>query len=139
MLSSRAPPDLSRLQRSALAPLFVFLVLLAFLAFAKSAQAHDHGHGRSAAAQTSSTRQADETASGESVPADDEHGHRHSGDPLEDLLTLGHHHLGGACPGLPPTVWFLAVSPRVTQPVVPWPERIFGDGPRDTPFRPPIA
>jgi hypothetical protein len=141
MLSSRAQPDISHLQRSALAPVLVFLALMAVLSFAKTTQAHDHGHRHSAAAYTqfSSTMQPDESEARDGVPADDEPGHRHSGDPLGDLLTLGHHHLGGAGPGLPPTLWFLAASPRVTQPVVPWSERIFSDSPRDTPFRPPTS
>ena len=141
MLLSRMQPAMTRPPRRALAWLFAFSSLLGFLLFGTAAQAHDHGHRHETAAhaEAASSHHADESASDEAKPADDDHGHRHSGDPLKDLLTLGHNHVGGACPGLPPTLWILAAAPHATQPVVPWPERTLGDSPPDNPFRPPIA
>jgi hypothetical protein len=131
-----------RPQRHALAGRLVFWsLLLGFLLLGTAAQAHDHSHRHAAPARAEAMPSPpdDATASGQHTPADDEHGHQHSGDALKDLLTLGHNHVGGTCPGLPPTLWILVDAPHVSQPVVPWPERTLGDSRPDTPFRPPIA
>lgn len=67
-------------------------------------------------------------------------GHRHSGSPLHDLLTVGHTHAAGAPALLSPSPWRLvpaaglAETPRSAGPVRPP-----GDDPRDSVFRPPIA
>lgn len=90
-------------------------------------------------AEAAPSRHAGESDSDEATPADDDHGHHHSGDSLKDLLALGHSHVGGTCPGLPPTLWILAAAPLVPQPAVPWPDCTLGDSPPENPFRPPIA
>ncbi|WP_313919590.1 hypothetical protein [Tahibacter sp.] len=131
---------MTRPQRRAMARLLAFWSLLGFLLLGTTAQAHDHGHRHvgTTHAQAITSHPTDDSVSGEAMP-DDEHGHHHSGDPLKDLLTLGHNHVGGTCPGLPPTLWILADAPHAPQPAVPWPERTLGDSRPDTPFRPPIA
>lgn len=135
----RSQPAMLHPQRRALARLLAFLSLLGFLMLGTAAQAHDHGHRHGAAAESASSRHGGESASDTATPAGEEHGHHHSGDPLEDLLTLGHNHVGGASPSLPPALWILAVAPHTAQPIVPWPERPLGESPPDNPFRPPIA
>lgn len=133
--ASNAPP-----QRFTLTWVLACLSLLGLLLLGgTTAQAHGHRHTATAHAAATSSHHAEESVSDDAAPTDDDHGHRHSGDPLKDLLTLGHNHIGGACPGLPPTLWILAAAPHATQPVVPWPERTLGDSPPDNPFRPPIA
>lgn len=135
----RSQPAMSYPQRRALVRLLAFWSLLGFLMLGTTAQAHDHGHRHRAAAQSTSHHHADESAPDTATPADEEHGHHHSGDPLKDLLTLGHNHVCGASPGLPPALWVLAVAPHAAQPLVPWLERPLGESPPDNPFRPPIA
>lgn len=141
MLLSRAQPAMSRSPRRALAWLLALCSLLSLLLLGTAAQAHGHGHRHvpTTHAKAAPDAHSHESASDEVSPDDDEHGHRHSGDPLKDLLTLGHNHVGGGCPGLPPTPWVLAAAPHATQPVVAWPERTLGDSPPDNPFRPPIV
>ncbi len=109
--------------------------------FEATAQAHGHSHRHSATAhsQVEPDAHAGNSASAENGATDEEDGHSHSGDPLKDLLTLGHNHIGSSCPGLPPAAWILAAAPHVSQPVVSWPDRAPGDSPPDNPFRPPIA
>jgi len=123
--------------------LLVFGSLLGFLLISVTAQAHGHGHAHqhTAATQSKATwaAHADDHATAEEVPRDDGHGHHHSGDPLKDLLTLGHNHVGGTCPGLPPALWLVAAAPQVAQVLTAWPWCAPGDSPPDNPFRPPIA
>ncbi|MBL8300013.1 MAG: hypothetical protein JNN30_16865 [Rhodanobacteraceae bacterium] len=116
--------------------LLAFWSLLGFLLQAAVAQAHGYGHEHR---QVSAGFQDGASRSGAASAEIDEHGHHHTGDPLSDLLTLGHNHVGSACPGLPPLLWVLAAAPRITQPAVPWSKTVVGDSTRDSPFRPPIS
>lgn len=66
------------------------------------------------------------------------HGHHHSGNPLEDLLTLGHAHFGCQCASLTVDIFALAVVPNAAFVVMRKPQREH-DSPPNHPFRPPIV
>jgi len=66
------------------------------------------------------------------------HGHHHSGNPLEDLLTLGHAHFGCQCASLTVDIFALAVVPNAAFVVMRKPQREH-DSPPNNPFRPPIV
>ena len=70
---------------------------------------------------------------------DVEHGHDHSGDPIQDLLKLGHHHVGCPSLGLPPSlVLHVLVLPPADPGFQPRGPAIDDDLP-DSLFRPPIV
>ena len=131
----------TQVRRRLLAVLLVLCAFLGFVLFSATAQAHGPGHHHPETAQKTSVRSAHSAAETTKVDAEhqDEHGHHHSGDPIKDLLTLGHNHVGGTVSGLPPALWFLAAMPHATQSPAAWPERAPGNSPPDNPFRPPIA
>lgn len=141
MLSSRAQPAMTLPRHRAPVWLLVISALASLLLLGNAAKAHEHGHRHAPPVRADAARHAHvhENPADTASPGDEEHGHHHSGDPLKDLLTLGHNHVSSACPGLPPTSWILAAAPNAAQPVVPWPERLLVDSPPDSPFRPPIT
>lgn len=136
----RPPPAATLAQHRSLAWRFALWSLLGFLLLG-TAHAHLHrSHGAARATAQAASGRAGDSALHASAPVGEEHGHhQHSDDPLQDLLTLGHNHVSGTCPGLPPMLWTLAAAPQAAQPVAPWPECILRDSPPGTPFRPPIA
>jgi len=65
--------------------------------------------------------------------------HRHTGDDLVDLLTLGHCHSGAACAGVLPSALVLDIPVLRERPVALWRDRGIVQRIPSTPFRPPIA
>lgn len=97
---------------------------------ARALIAHGHAHRAVSAASALASS---------ASPHDVDHGHDHSGDPIQDLLTLGHHHVGCPSLGLPPDLVLRVPVFPPTNPAF-LPRRSFlEDEPPQTLFRPPIA
>jgi hypothetical protein len=139
-------PTRTPTSRRLLVWLFAFCALIGLsLGSASSALAHGHGHSHGARIAPVATAQHEPAVvsvvvAASTTRAHDEDDHQHTGDPLIDLLTLGHTHTGGGTyAGLPPAMWGLPIVVLGRQPIQPWQDRPPGDAPPGNPFRPPIA
>lgn len=102
------------------------------------AEEYEQSHVQSSALHAQPSVKAIPSPTAEELEEVRKHGHHRTGNPLEDLVTLGHSHVGCQCAGSTAEIFVLAVVPNTSLVVARKPQREH-DSPPNHPFRPPIV
>lgn len=127
-------------RRALLGLLIVWTVAALGLASLANAELRPHGHAHAHDSVPYAALPIMEAISVDDTDEIESHGHRHSGNHLRDLLTLGHVHAGCSCAaGLAMSVFVAWLIPYgdAAVPLGTLPSAF--DEPTANPFRPPIA
>lgn len=102
------------------------------------AQEYQQSHARLSGVHAQPSVTASHVLTAQELEEVHSHGHHHSGDPLEDLMTLGHSHVGCQCASSTAAIFVLVAVPNSSLVVTRKPQREHDGRPYD-PIRPPIA
>jgi hypothetical protein len=102
------------------------------------AQEYEQSHVKGSALHVEPSVRAIPSPTAQELDEVRQHGHHHSGNPLEDLVTLGHSHVGCQCASSTAEIFVLVAVPNSSLVVARKAQREH-DSPPNHPFRPPIV
>jgi len=102
------------------------------------AQEYEQSHVKGSALHVEPSVQAVPSPTAQELDEVSRHGHHHTGNPLEDLETLGHSHIGCQCASSTAEIFVLVAVPNISLVVARKAQREH-DSPPNHPFRPPIV